>query len=94
MEGLLSRLAREAGFAAYPGSIPASAVAGSVGLLAWRTSAARPSRPGFRAVARAEDSPPYSRAAATVSHRLPGTECKSRTDFQSVDFHKNLAEMS
>ena len=30
--------------------------------------------PEFRAVARAEFLPPYSRAAATVLHRLPGTE--------------------
>ena len=30
--------------------------------------------PEFRAVARAEFFPPYSRAAATVLHRLPGTE--------------------
>jgi hypothetical protein len=28
----------------------------------------------FRTVARAEFFPPYSRAAATVLHRLPGTE--------------------
>ena len=60
---------------ACPGSFPAFAVADSVGLLAWRNCAARPSRPAkSRAVARAEFFPPYSRAAATVFHRLPGTE--------------------
>jgi hypothetical protein len=56
------------------GIVSGFAVADSVGLLARRTYAARPSRPKNKAVARAEFLPPYSRAAATVFHRLPGTE--------------------
>ena len=74
MRSLLSRLAREVSRSAYPGSFPAFAVADSVGLLAWRNCAARSSRPFLQAVARAEFLPPYSRASATVLHRLPGTE--------------------
>jgi hypothetical protein len=74
MRSLLSRLAREVKVVACPGSSPAFAIADSVGLLAWRNFVARPSRPEIGAVARAEFLPPYSRAAATVLHRLPGTE--------------------
>ena len=74
MRSLLSRLAREVKVVACPGSFPAFAIADSVGLLAWRNFPARPSHPEMRAVARAEFLPPYSRAAATVLHRLPGTE--------------------
>src|SRR5215469_5321434 len=93
IDGLLSRLAREAGFAAYPGSIPAFAVAGSVGLLAWRTSAARPSRPGSGQWRARKISALQSRGGDgfTPSSRHG---VQSRTDFQSVGFHKSLAETS
>jgi hypothetical protein len=59
---------------AHPGSIPGFAAADSIGLLAWRCCTAQPSRPGNRSSGLRGISPPYSRAAATDFHRLPGTE--------------------
>ena len=57
------------------GIVSGFAVADSVGLLARRYIAAWSSRPEeIRTVTHAEFLPPYSRAAATVLHRLPGTE--------------------
>ena len=59
---------------AYPGSFPAFAAADSVGLLARRHCAARPSRPNVQGSGSRGITPPYSRASATGLHRLPGTE--------------------
>lgn len=66
--------ARELKVAAYPGSFPAFAVARSVGLLAWRHASRGLPIPTARDSGLRGTSPPYSRAAAAVFHRLPGTD--------------------
>jgi hypothetical protein len=90
MRSLLSRLAREIKVIRVSGIVSGLRGCGlrrSPGSAELRR-AAFPPRKKFRAVARAEFLPPYSRAAATVFHRLPGTEsavnvaerCSSRQD--------------
>jgi len=74
MEIPLSRLAREAKVVRVSGIVSGFAAAGSVGLLARRHYAARPSRPSVRSSGSRGITPPYSRASATGLHRLPGTE--------------------
>src|SRR6266404_5659578 len=74
MEIPLSRLAREAKVVRVSGIVSGLAAADSVGLLARRHCAARPSRPGIRDSGSRGITPPYSRASATGVHRLPGTE--------------------
>src|SRR5258706_6467050 len=74
MEIPLSRLAREAKVVRVSGIVSGLAAADSVGLLARRHCAARPSRPGIRDSGSRGITPPYSRASATGLHRLPGTE--------------------
>jgi hypothetical protein len=76
MRSLLSRLAREIKVVRVSGIVSGLRGCGlrrSPGSAELRR-AAFPPRKKFRAVARAEFLPPYSRAAATVLHRLPGTE--------------------
>src|SRR6266403_3996553 len=70
----LSRLAREAKVVRVSGIVSGLAAADSVGLLARRHCAARPSRPGVQDSGSRGITPPYSRASATGLHRLPGTE--------------------
>ncbi len=74
MEIPLSRLAREAKVVRVSGIVSGLAAADSIGLLARRHCAARPSRPGIRDSGSRGITPPYSRASATGLHRLPGTE--------------------
>jgi len=81
MSFLLSRLAREVKVVPTNSHEANSWAANSAGLLAWRPRACGlPTRLALsttneegpcRTVARARVAPPYSRAAATVSHRLP-----------------------
>src|SRR5258708_7671177 len=80
----LSRLAREVKVVRVSGIVSGFAAADSVGLLARRYCAARPSRPGIRDSGLRGTTPPYSRASATGLHRLPGTE-------SAVDVAKNSA---
>src|ERR1700688_3346849 len=75
MRSLLSRLAREVKVVRVSGIVSGFRGCGlrrSPGSAELRRAAFPPRK--FRAVARAEFLPPYSRAAATVLHRLPGTE--------------------
>src|SRR5882672_3645685 len=74
MEIPLSRLAREVKVVRVSGIVSGLAAADSVGLLARRHCAARPSRPGIWDSGSRGITPPYSRASATGLHRLPGTE--------------------
>src|SRR5271169_886677 len=75
MRSLLSRLAREVKVVRVSGIVSGFRGCGlrrSPGSAELRRAAFPPRK--FRTVARAEFFPPYSRAAATVLHRLPGTE--------------------
>jgi hypothetical protein len=89
MRSLLSRLAREIKVVRVSGIVSGLRGCGlrrSPGSAELRR-AAFPPRKKFGAVARAEFLPPYSRAAATVFHRLPGTESAAIVAERCASWH-------